>query len=605
MANWYVDSAATGANNGTSWADAWTSFGAIVQSGLAAGDIVWVRAGTYDERFAIAKSGSAGSRISYVGYGPVRPVLRGINGGTYTDIAVINLEFTQLSSANNYSAIKLSAGSARWLIRDNYFRRTYYSGIDGSTTLATVRRNLFDDVGGIGGGYGDGSNPNNISLSGDYNLVEYNYVLRGMDRVRMFGTGLVCRNNFFGPTDTAMYPSGTQYPSHTDDFQSWDTPFAKVLIERNFSRDNLDSIGGTNSHGFLYQLTVLASNQKQLLFRNNVTWDVGGGAFGLRSMDNTYVWNNTWCKIQNGSTSTSQQAQGYEAPNPGGNAVCNISDVRNNTLTDSPKCLNSGSSRGFYGPYDLVSYVTNWTHGTNHTYAYGGTEATYPTLSAASPANLAKADPLFLDRANGDFHLTPTSPLRAAGSNFVKAVGSGSGSTSLTVSDAYPISDGFGVVDGDWIKIGSGAYVQVASVNYATNVVTLSEARTWSNNDAVYVKGTEDVGALPYGTADAAILSVSTASAGGTKTATITVADSGNVRFVEILQDGYPVGSSSSPSGNVYTVSWPDDGQAHTVVARAYNLWASQSPVVETVVSSASQVRGVAGSLQLAGASVR
>lgn len=40
MANYYVDSSATGAANGTSWTDAWTSIGSA--SGLAGGDVVFV-----------------------------------------------------------------------------------------------------------------------------------------------------------------------------------------------------------------------------------------------------------------------------------------------------------------------------------------------------------------------------------------------------------------------------------------------------------------------------------------------------------------------------------------------------------------------------------
>ena len=40
---WYVDSAASGANNGTSWANAWTSLNAV--SGVKAGDVVYIGGG--------------------------------------------------------------------------------------------------------------------------------------------------------------------------------------------------------------------------------------------------------------------------------------------------------------------------------------------------------------------------------------------------------------------------------------------------------------------------------------------------------------------------------------------------------------------------------
>jgi hypothetical protein len=47
-ANWYVDNAATGTKNGTSWANAWTSFSSVVwgTSGVKAGDTLFISGGT-------------------------------------------------------------------------------------------------------------------------------------------------------------------------------------------------------------------------------------------------------------------------------------------------------------------------------------------------------------------------------------------------------------------------------------------------------------------------------------------------------------------------------------------------------------------------------
>ena len=39
--------------------------------------------------------------------------------------------------------------------------------------------------------------------------------------------------------------------------------------------------------------------------------------------------------------------------------------------------------------------------------------------------------------------------------------------------------------------------MQIASINYNTNVVTLSVTGSWGNGDPVMVKGMEDIGALP------------------------------------------------------------------------------------------------------------
>ena len=67
----YVDNAATGANNGTSWANAWTSLGAI--TGVGAGDTVYVSGGTTSKTYNMGAfnppSGNSGAQFT-VAIGP-------------------------------------------------------------------------------------------------------------------------------------------------------------------------------------------------------------------------------------------------------------------------------------------------------------------------------------------------------------------------------------------------------------------------------------------------------------------------------------------------------------------------------------------------------
>jgi hypothetical protein len=69
-ATWYVDNAARGTNNGTSWANAWISFSNIIwgTTGVKAGDKIYISGGssskTYNEGLTVRASGSDGYPIT-------------------------------------------------------------------------------------------------------------------------------------------------------------------------------------------------------------------------------------------------------------------------------------------------------------------------------------------------------------------------------------------------------------------------------------------------------------------------------------------------------------------------------------------------------------
>jgi hypothetical protein len=74
MTNWYVDNAASGTNNGTSWTNAWQSFAAVVWggAGINAGDTLYISGGSSSKTYTasanylleITESGSLGSPIT-------------------------------------------------------------------------------------------------------------------------------------------------------------------------------------------------------------------------------------------------------------------------------------------------------------------------------------------------------------------------------------------------------------------------------------------------------------------------------------------------------------------------------------------------------------
>jgi hypothetical protein len=100
MSDWYVDNAAGGSNDGTTWADAWESFADITwgAGGVVAGDTLWISGGdgttskTYSEELTINGNGSSASTGTYImiAAGQSTPhsgqvIISGVTNGIYTD----------------------------------------------------------------------------------------------------------------------------------------------------------------------------------------------------------------------------------------------------------------------------------------------------------------------------------------------------------------------------------------------------------------------------------------------------------------------------------------------------------------------------------------
>ena len=91
--------------------------------------------------------------------------------------------------------------------------------------------------------------------------------------------------------------------------------------------------------------------------------------------------------------------------------------------------------------------------------------------------------------------LQATSPAIDYGTNLTTATNSGNNSTSLAVADAYYFQPGWGngagggaVVNADTIAIGDiNNVVQISAINYDTKTITLASAKTWSNNDPIWL----------------------------------------------------------------------------------------------------------------------
>ena len=110
------------------------------------------------------------------------------------------------------------------------------------------------------------------------------------------------------------------------------------------------------------------------------------------------------------------------------------------------------------------------------------------------------ADPLYVDAAAGDYSLDRGSPCIDAGDYLTRTVSNGSGTT-ISVEQARYFTDGIGVMDGDLIVVGTSDTARVVAVDYLANILTIDRSLIWNGGDGVsypYVGNLPDMGALEY-----------------------------------------------------------------------------------------------------------
>lgn len=117
-------------------------------------------------------------------------------------------------------------------------------------------------------------------------------------------------------------------------------------------------------------------------------------------------------------------------------------------------------------------------------------------------------DPMQKDQFN--FNLQANSRAIDGGSYLTRTTNSGFNSTFLTVENTNFFQDGFGLqfvwfkanINADWIAIGSvNNVVQIKSIDYSTNTITLSSPMTWQDGDRIWLYKKSDGQRVLYGSA--------------------------------------------------------------------------------------------------------
>ncbi|MCH7770919.1 MAG: hypothetical protein IIA49_07870, partial [Bacteroidetes bacterium] len=120
--DYYVDKDASGANNGTSWNNAWQSFSSINWSVLGGGDTMYISGGTtsktYTEQLTIGASGTNGNQLV---------ITKGISSGHNGEV-IINSSY--------------STTYAIFIESKNYVTLQYITSRASSSTLLRIKTSV-------------------------------------------------------------------------------------------------------------------------------------------------------------------------------------------------------------------------------------------------------------------------------------------------------------------------------------------------------------------------------------------------------------------------------------------------------------------------------
>lgn len=309
-ANHYIRAGATGANNGTSWTDAWTRFGAISSANWVRGDTYYVAGGIYTENVSIPSKSGTNWIIIKKANASDNGADTGWDSSYATTQAVINGNFTSLTGYIELNGVTGSGTSGHGI------------KIHPSTSLSVVvlgngtgPHHLYHlDVEGPGFDYGSLGTDGiyyNIGTKGFHVSDSYIHEIprNGISIGTSAGTswsdyGTLFENNIIERTGGV----GIAYPDiHGQGMQiGYASTDSYLIIRNNIFKNIIGSamiayLGGTASHTYsriynnIFYITDLDTYE---IISPGVIWtNSAGGAV----TDYFYIYNNTFYNLGDGS----------------------------------------------------------------------------------------------------------------------------------------------------------------------------------------------------------------------------------------------------------------------------------------------------------------
>ena len=428
-ANWYVDNAATGSNNGTSWANGWRSFTQVVWggSGVVAGDTLYISGGSVSKTYTatshnmltISASGSPGKPIT-VATGGKSPSPSGHDGQVILDG---NGSYAGLVSSigSNYLVIDGEKNGQRNLKLYNIKLGDDYGAMDISQGIDPIVRYVEIETAPIGIAFTSGSGgeiaycylhdirreaairlnmTNGLTIGYDQTLVHDN-VISLNSKMDGGGTGpngiqgcygLSVYNNTF--THSLAPIEGGQH----SDFIQGQAHYLKIYNNdfKNITDSAVDFDGGGNT-GWIQIWNNMFHVTSDLSVSLPTAIRIYSNSGAVTSFNDISIYNNTFVDV----LGTTPVAFGYGGGNPSVSSVA----IKNNIFYNTGRFQNNASlnipARTGGGSWDIdYNLVSAGAHG-EATLVVDGLSFIQAHGQAGTPIFVS-----YSERSNGnDFHL--------------------------------------------------------------------------------------------------------------------------------------------------------------------------------------------------------
>jgi len=465
---------------------------------LLPGQTVLIREGTYQETISPINSSNLGNYITYKNYPNetviIRDVQQGANLVNKSYIEIDGLTFTN-TSLNWIRMNNTGGGSSDYNIIQNcdftknnefagfYLRKASYNKIIDNTFDGADAEIIEQDF-----IYMRNNATHNLIQGNDFGDAKHGCLnIVGDGGTTEYGEGPrynVVRDNYFRTTlHTALLVEMNAYHNLVEN---------NIIFENSINTDNHVAAG--------LQLDATAN-----IIRNNVIYN--GRYDGLilnayyyqgtfKHCNNNRIYNNT---IYGNGGNWYYPAQGNPYLFGGGHQTNTLEPITNNILKNNIFYKNRSEEHDvqniLYFSSDPVNEKNIFSHniiiqnqaGDAQIKWCGNTLRTLNWVQSNYPSlwfNNIDADPMFTNPEAGDFTLQPSSPAVDAGDWLTYTVGSGTG-TQITVEDAGYFCDGFEIIEGDNIKIGSNPVVRIININYTTNTIIIENPISWNDGDPV------------------------------------------------------------------------------------------------------------------------